>query len=235
MLVLNFLDTLVKFSHNVVYTFLHSFLYKLPLHSLSNFTISIKYNLKNNITLFSSIAHGFFNILTAQMVNDLHDTQNKTPKVPFLKSKSLDHLSDTSINIITHSTGITSPPPFYTKRPNELQIPQFKLFPKIHHFSQPKITFQLSTLRSSEQHPSFPNYSTTNSHPNDNLAIQHDTIINTSVTSNTDTPFKIYSRVNYPFPLPSSRTPSQFACQLSSRTLHSSSSLSTLQSFNPSL
>ena len=40
-------------------------------------TISIKYNPKNNFTLFSSIAHGFFNILTAQMVNDLNDNQNK--------------------------------------------------------------------------------------------------------------------------------------------------------------
>ena len=84
-------------------------------------TISIKYNLKNNITLFSSIAHGFFNILTAQMVNDLNDTQNKKPKNPLLKSKSLDHFSDTSTNLINHSTGITSPPPFYTKRPNKLQ------------------------------------------------------------------------------------------------------------------
>ena len=46
-------------------------------------TISIKYNLKNNITLFSSIAHGFFNILTAQMVNDLSDIQNKKPKIHF--------------------------------------------------------------------------------------------------------------------------------------------------------
>ena len=98
-------------------------------------TISIKYNLKNNITLFSSIAHGFFNILTAQMVKDLHDTQNKKPKNPFLKSKSLDHLSDTSTNLINHFTGNTSPPPFYTKRPNKLQIPKFKLFPKRHHFS----------------------------------------------------------------------------------------------------
>ena len=35
---LHFLDTLVTFSHNVVYIFLHSFLYKLLLHSLSNFT-----------------------------------------------------------------------------------------------------------------------------------------------------------------------------------------------------
>ena len=173
---------------------------------MSNFTKQylLKYNLKNNITLFSSIAHGFFNILTAQMVNDLHDTQNKKPKNPFLKSKSLDHLSDTSTNLINHSTGITSPPHFYTKRPNKLQIPKFEIFPKRHHFSQPKITFQPSTLPSSEQHPSLPNYSTLNSHPNDNLANQHDTIINTSVTCNTDTSIKIYSRVNYPFRPPSS-------------------------------
>ena len=138
------------------------------------------------------------------MVNDLHDTQNKKPKNPFFKSKSLDHLSDTSTNIINHSTGITFPPPFYTKRPNKLQIPKLKLFSKRHHFSHPKITFQPSTLPCSEQHPSIPNYSATNSHPNDNLATQHDTLIDTSVTSNTDTPIKIYSRVNYLFPPPSS-------------------------------
>ena len=128
----------------------------------------------------------------------------KKPKNPFFKSKSLDHLSDTSTILINHSTGITSFPPFYTKRPNKLQIPKRKLFPKRHHFYQPKITFQPSTLPSSEQQPSLPNYSTTNSHPNDNLATQHDTLINTSVTSNTDTPIKIYSRVNYPFSPPSS-------------------------------
>ena len=49
-------------------------------------TISINYNLQNNITLFSSIAHGFFNILTAQMVNDLNDTQNKKTKKYTFKS-----------------------------------------------------------------------------------------------------------------------------------------------------
>ena len=38
MLLLHFLDTLVTFSHIVVYTFLHFFSYKLLLHSLSNFT-----------------------------------------------------------------------------------------------------------------------------------------------------------------------------------------------------
>ena len=61
-------------------------------------TISIEYNLKNNITLFSSNPHGFFNILTAQMVNDLNDYQNKKPKNTLFKSKSLDHFSDTSTN-----------------------------------------------------------------------------------------------------------------------------------------
>ena len=132
------------------------------------------------------------------------DTQNKIPKNPFFEFKSLDHLSDTSTNLINNSTGITSPPPFYTEQPNKLQIPEFKLFPKTHHFSHPKITFQPSTLPSSEQHPSLPNYSTTNSHPNDNLAVQHDTLIKTSVTSNTDTLIKINSRVNYSFPPPSS-------------------------------
>ena len=44
-------------------------------------TISIKYNLKQNITTFGSIAHGFFNILTAEMVNDLNDTHHQKPKL----------------------------------------------------------------------------------------------------------------------------------------------------------
>ena len=123
-------------------------------------------------------------------------------KNTFLKSKSSDHFSDTSTTLNNFSTGSTSPPPFYTKRHNKLQMPKFKLFPKRPHLSHPKITLQPSTLPSSEQHPTLPNYSTTNSHPNDNLATQHDTLINTSVTSNTDTPIKIYSRVNYPFPPP---------------------------------
>ena len=166
-------------------------------------TISYKYNYYN-ITLFSSIAHGFFNTLTAQMVNDLNDNQNKKPKTSFLKSKPVDHYSDTSTNLINHSTGITSPPPFFTKRHNKLQLPKFKLFPKRQLFSHPKLTLQPAKLPSSEQHPTLPNYSTTNSHPNNNLATQHDTLINNSVTSNTDTPIKVFSRVNYPFPPPSS-------------------------------
>ena len=34
-------------------------------------TISIKFNLKQNITILNSIAHGFLNILTADMLHDL--------------------------------------------------------------------------------------------------------------------------------------------------------------------
>ena len=34
-------------------------------------TNSIKYNIEQFITFFSSIAQGFFNILTAEMLNDL--------------------------------------------------------------------------------------------------------------------------------------------------------------------
>ena len=127
------------------------------------------------------------------------------PKSTLFKSKSLDHFSDTSTNLINHSTGITSPPPFYTKRPNKLQMPKFKLFPKRHDFSHPKTTLQTFTLPfSSDQHPPLHNYTTKNLHLNDNLATPHDTLINNPVTSNTDTPIKIYSRVNYSFPAPSS-------------------------------
>ena len=134
------------------------------------------------------------------MVNDLDDIK-KNQKNTLLKSKSLDLFSDTSTNLIDHSTGITSPPPFYTKRPNKLQKPKLNLFRKRPHFFHQKITLQPSPL---QQHPSLPNYSTTNSHPNDNLVTQHDTLINTSVTYNTDTPVKFHSRVNYPFPPTSS-------------------------------
>ena len=37
-------------------------------------TISIKYNRQSNISILSSIAHGFFNIVTSEMVIDLNNT-----------------------------------------------------------------------------------------------------------------------------------------------------------------
>ena len=54
-------------------------------------TISIKYNLKQNITVFNSIAHGFFNILTAQMVNDLRNTHHQKSTTPLKTSTSLNN------------------------------------------------------------------------------------------------------------------------------------------------
>ena len=62
------------------------------------------------------------------MVTDLHETQNKKPKNTLLKSKSLDNFIATSPNLSNHSTDVTSPPPFYTKRPNKIQFPKFNLF-----------------------------------------------------------------------------------------------------------
>ena len=91
------------------------------------------------------------------MVKDVNETHNKKPKSTLLKSKSLDNYIDTSTHLIIHSTVVTSPPPFYTKRPNKI--------------------------------PS------------------------TTDTPTTDTPIKIYSRINYPFPPPSSGTLSQFFLQ----------------------
>ena len=92
-------------------------------------TISIKYNLKQNITLFSSIAYGSFNILTAEMVNELNHTLRKKPKLALPTSKSLDNFSDTLNSFsdnqtpsINSPTSITSPPPFYTKRPKKFIV-----------------------------------------------------------------------------------------------------------------
>ena len=40
-------------------------------------TISIKYSLEQKITIFCSIAHGFFNFLTSDMINDLKDSPSE--------------------------------------------------------------------------------------------------------------------------------------------------------------
>ena len=67
-------------------------------------SFSIKCNLKQNITIFSSIAHGFSIILTAEMVNDLHHTHRKKPKLALLTSKALDNFCDTLNRFSDHQT-----------------------------------------------------------------------------------------------------------------------------------
>ena len=87
-------------------------------------TISIKYNLKQNITVHSSIAHGFLKILTAEMVHDLKNTRSirslkSSNHLPNITENSLDESSlnpHDSPGISSNPSGITSPPPFHTKR-----------------------------------------------------------------------------------------------------------------------
>ena len=67
-------------------------------------------------------------------------------------------------------------------------------------------------LRSSqEQNPTLPECSTANTTQLDNYTNQHDNLTtqndnlndHTSVNDTTDSPIKIYSKMNYPFPPPS--------------------------------
>ena len=44
---------------------------------------------------------------------------------------------------LKNPSGITSPPPFYTKLPNRLHMTRFKLFPKRQQFHQRKIIIEL--------------------------------------------------------------------------------------------
>ena len=45
-------------------------------------TISIEYNIQQNITIFSSVARGSLNIRTAEMVNDLKDIHPRKRALP---------------------------------------------------------------------------------------------------------------------------------------------------------
>ena len=82
----------------------------------------------------------FFTILTIEMLNDLSDTHHRKPKLAPQTSKALDNLSDNPTNSMNNPTGITPPPPFYTKRPTKLHTSRFKLFSKRQQISQPIIT-----------------------------------------------------------------------------------------------
>ena len=149
-----------------------------------------------------------FYILTAEMVNDLTDTRHKKRKSALQTAKFLTHMtcnpidifSDNQTNSINNPTGITSPRPFYTKRPNRLHMTRFKIFPKRKQFHQPKTNQRTSTLHSSSvQHPNptLPSYSNVNTTPNDII------VDNTTANNDTDNPCKKFSKTNYPFSPPS--------------------------------
>ena len=116
------------------YIFLLFFSFKQQLLSLSNFKKQSQSKKISSTTLlhYSSRAYGFFNILTAKLINDLNDSHHKKPKSAIKGSKSspVSHVihnplyefsnSEYQTNNITIPTGITSPPPFHTKRPINL-------------------------------------------------------------------------------------------------------------------
>ena len=102
----------------------------------------MKYSPKQNITLLSSLAHGFLNINTAEMMNDLEDSHARRPLPPIKKVHQLSTIfenpldessynSDDPKNNANEPSGIISPPFFYAKRPKKIpKMTQIKIFPK---------------------------------------------------------------------------------------------------------
>ena len=101
-------------------------------------------------------------------------------------------------SISSNPTGITSPLPFYTKRPNKIsKMTRFKFLPKRKQYSNqtPYHNHSKSNTQSS-----LPHYSFVTTNPNDYT-------LNTSpVDCEMDTPVRIYSKTNYSFPPPSFTT-----------------------------
>ena len=155
------------------------------------------------------------------MENDLNDNHHHKPKLALKGSKSpaITHVidnplddfsnSDDQTNPITTPTGITSPPPFHTKRPNKFKnMAQFKSIPKRKQNPHPKSNQNTSRLHSSPvQNPTLPNYSTPNDTTTPVTTTPNDySLDNTSANTDNDSPVKIYSKTNYPFPPPSFQT-----------------------------
>ena len=85
---------------------------------------------------------------------------------------------------------------------------RLKLFPRRQPLSQPTINYRNSILPfSQKQYPTLPNYSSVNTNQHDNITTQHDNSVDhTFVNGATDTPIKIYSKTNCPFPYYFSKT-----------------------------
>ena len=172
-------------------------------------TISIKHNLKQNNTIVNSIAHGFLKILTTDMIHDLKNVRSET------FSKSSHQLTNITDNPLDDSsfipndttgissnpsnpTGITSPLPFYAKRPNRIsKMACFKFLPKRKQYSNqtPHKVHLKSNTQSSLTH-----YSPVTTNPNDY------TLTTSPLDCEMDTPVRIYSKTNYSFPPPSFNT-----------------------------
>ena len=94
-------------------------------------TISIKYNLQSNISILRSIAHGFFNIVTSEMVTDLNNTGKRkriTTKHKITTSENDKILwpEKGTQNKMRRYSDSDSPylPPKYTSKNSTLQQPK---------------------------------------------------------------------------------------------------------------
>ena len=110
-------------------------------------TISIKYNLQSNISNLSSIAHGFFKIVTSEMVTDLNNTGKRKRIYTKHKITTIENnnilLSDkeTQKKMRRYSDSDSSYlPPKYTSTNSTLQSPKRTQPSNINDISSPQIS-----------------------------------------------------------------------------------------------
>ena len=174
--------------------------------------ISINYNLEQNITIFSSIAHGFFNILTSEMTNETlllkksigseqnffkifcNDYRKPIRQTSIISDYPSDNLqlSPKRNNDTQNLNMIKSPPPFYTKRPTRKlsKMSKLEFLPKRQSYNT--ITIDNSKpVTQSVSHPPLPHYI--------NVTSKSDTYqLNSTPLDNTETEtlVKIFSKTN---------------------------------------
>ena len=102
-------------------------------------TISIKYNLQSNISILSSIAYGFFNIVTSEMVTDLNNTGKR--KRIYTKQKFTTCEND---HILLSEKGTPSQIKRYSD--NDSRYLPAKYTSKNSTFQSPKIHTQITLM-----------------------------------------------------------------------------------------
>ena len=131
-------------------------------------TISIKYNLQSNIFILSSKAHGFFNIVTSEMVTDLNNTGKR--KRVYTKHKITTSEND---NILLPEKGTQNKMRRYSDSDSS--------------YLPPKYTCKSSTLQSPKK-----------THPNNNTDINsqdYDPIVQ-NVRALPESPAKVFIKFN---------------------------------------
>ena len=184
------------------YTFLHFVSYKQQLLSLSNFIKQSQLNTISNKTLLYLVLYHmvFFDILTAEMVNDLSDTHHHKPKLALKDSKSspLTHVIDNPLDdfLIPMTKQITLQLHLVVLHHHLfLQNNQISLI-KCHdsyYFQNeenkvfiPKLITKLHSA--TVKNPNLPNHSTVITTPNDY------SLHNAHANNDNDSPVKVYSK-----------------------------------------